>query len=138
VDLLVVDHLAGRVNVRGDQPSAEIFSDPLDPALRRADEDGHLIWGWSEGDLARWNTHLKVRQSHTVPFSVASDRLETMAHGVDVTISVTRHPEAEAALGRVREDADAGPEQSPRRAGPLGRLAPFGDLDFASVRPSAL
>ena len=104
VDLLVVDHLAGRVNVRGDQPSAEIFSDPLDPALRRADEDGHLIWGWSEGDLARWNTHLKVRQSHTVPFSVASDRLETMAHGVDVTISITRHPEAEAALGRVRED----------------------------------
>jgi hypothetical protein len=104
VDFLVVDHLAGPVVVDSDQPAIEVFSDPLDPALRRAEEDGRLIWGWSEGDLARWNQELEVRHEHTISFSVASDRIEAMAHGTDVTITVARHPEAEGAIARVHED----------------------------------
>jgi len=104
VDRLVVDHLAGPVAVGDSSRSIEVFSDPLDPALSRAEEAGRLIWGWSEPDLARWTGELEVRRGHTVPFSVASDRLEAIARGVDVTITVERHPEAEAAVHRVRDD----------------------------------
>ncbi len=104
VNYLIVDHLSGPVTVHGDSRSIEVFSDPLDPALRRAEGDGRLIWGWSEPDLARWNGELEVRRDQTVPFSVASDRLDAIARGVDVTITVVRHPEAEAAVRRVRED----------------------------------
>lgn len=104
VDYLVVDHLAGPVAVRGNARTIEVFSDPLDPALGRAEREGRSIWGWSEPDLARWNRELEVRRGHTVPFSVASDRLDAIACGVDVTITVAHHPEAEAAVRRVRED----------------------------------
>jgi hypothetical protein len=104
VDHLVVDHLAGPVTVHGDARTIEVFADPLDPALRRAEADGRSIWGWSEPDLARWNRELEVRRPHTVPFSVASDRLEAIEHGVDVRITVVHHPDAEAAIGSVRDD----------------------------------
>jgi hypothetical protein len=104
VDYLVVDHLAGPVGVRGTARTIEVFSDPLDPALRRAEYDGRSIWGWSEPDLARWNQELEVRRDRTVPFSVASDRLDAIARGVDVRVTVAHHPEAEAAVRRVRED----------------------------------
>ena len=104
VDYLIVDHLAGPVNVQGDALTIEVFSDPLDPALRRAEREGRSIWGWSEPALARWNRELEVRRDHTVPFSVASDRLEAIARGIDVRITVVHHPEAEAAISRVRED----------------------------------
>jgi len=104
VDILVVDHLAGPVDVRGDQPMVEVFSDPLDPALRRAEDVGRLIWGWSDADLARWNDELEVRRDHTVSFSVASERMEAMAEGTDVTITVARHPDAESAIARIHED----------------------------------
>ena len=99
-----MDHLAGPVTVHGEARTIEVFSDPLDPALTRAEREGRLIWGWSEPDLARWNQALEVRRDHTVPFSVASDRLEAIARGVDVTITVVHHPEAEDAVRRVRED----------------------------------
>jgi hypothetical protein len=104
VDYLIIDRLAGPVTVLGDARTIEVFSDPLDPALRRAESEGRSIWGWSEPDLARWNRELEIRRDHTVPFSVASDRLEAIARGVDVRITVVHHPEAEAAIGRVRED----------------------------------
>ena len=104
VDFLVVDHLAGPVHVDRDQPSIEVFSDPLDRNLREAEEDGRLVWGWSDSDVARFNADLEVQRDHTVPFSVAVDRLDAIAQGVAVTVTVARHPEAEAALARARED----------------------------------
>ena len=52
VDHLIVDHLAGFVRVDTAQPAIEVFADPIDPALRRAEESGRLIWGWSEAGLA--------------------------------------------------------------------------------------
>jgi len=104
VDYLVVDHLAGPVTVHGDARTIEVFSDPLDSALRRAESAGRSIWGWSEPDLARWNRELEVRRPHTVPFSVASGRLEAIEHGVDVRITVVHHPDAEAAIRSVRDD----------------------------------
>jgi len=103
VDHLVVDHLAGFVRVDTAQPAIEVFADPVDPGLRRAEESGRLIWGWSQAGLAIAN-YLEVRADHTVPFSVASERLDTMAAGIDVRLRVARHPEAEAAASRARED----------------------------------
>ncbi len=116
VDLLIVDHLAGPVRVDADQPVIEIFSDPLDPALRKAEEAGELVWGWSDADVADSNDFLEVAREHTVPFSVAADRLESIARGVAVTIDVARHAEAEAALRRVREDLRELRALSPRGA----------------------
>ncbi len=60
VDCLVVDHLAGLVSVPSGQASVEVFADPLDPALRRAEHDGRLLWGWADSDLARWNDALEI------------------------------------------------------------------------------
>jgi hypothetical protein len=104
VSHLVVDHLAGPVRIRDDRATVEVFADPLDPALHRAETHGRLIWGWSDSDVARCNSDLEVRRDHTVSFSVATDRLDVIAHGVDVTVTVARHPGAEAAVARVRED----------------------------------
>jgi hypothetical protein len=103
VDHLVVDHLAGFVRVGTTQPSIEVFADPVDPALRRAEEAGRPIWGWSGAALASYN-HLEVRADHTAPFSVASERLDTIAAGVDVRLRVAHHAQAEAAVNRARED----------------------------------
>ena len=116
VDLLIVDHLAGPVHVDTDQPVIEIFSDPLAPALRKAEEAGELVWGWSDADVADSNDFLEVAREHTVPFSVAADRLESIARGVAVTIDVARHAEAEDAVRRVREDLRELRALSPRGA----------------------
>jgi len=104
VDHLVIDHLAGRVDVGSRHATVQIFANPLDPALNQAEREGRLLWGWSDSEIARWNADLELRHDHTIPFSVATERLDAIAHGVDVTISVARHPDAEAALARVRED----------------------------------
>jgi hypothetical protein len=114
VDHLVVDHLAGLVRVETGQPSIEVFADPMDPGLRRAEEAGRLIWGWSDAGLAT-ASHLEIRAENTVPFSVASDRLETIADGVDICIRVARHPDAEAAATRAREDLRTLRSMSPDR-----------------------
>jgi hypothetical protein len=114
VDHLVVDHLAGIVRIDTPQPAIEVFADPIDHALRTAEEAGRLIWGWSEDALSRTN-HIEVRAAFTVPFSVASERLETMAAGVDVHLRVAQHAEAEAIVARVREDLRVLRSMSPER-----------------------
>jgi hypothetical protein len=103
VDHLVVDHLAGLVRMHTGQPSIEVFADPTDSGLRRLEGTGRLVWGWSQQSLAAGDA-IEVRAGHTVPFSVASERLETLAHGIDVRLRVAHHVEAEAATARVRED----------------------------------
>lgn len=103
VDHLVIDRLAGPVRVTSQQASIEIVADPIDPGLRKAEEGGRPIWGWSDAALATGRA-LEDQIGHTVPFSIASDRLDTMASGVDVRLSVARHPQAEAAVARCRED----------------------------------
>lgn len=103
VDHLVVDHLAGLVRIDTAQPSIEVFADPIDPGLRRVEDAGNPIWGWSEAGIASAN-NLEVRADHTVPFSVASERLDTIAAGVEVRLRVARHSAAEAAISRARED----------------------------------
>ncbi len=115
VDHLIVDHLAGLVRVDTDQPSIEVFADPLDSGLRRVEDSGRLIWGWSEQALAD-GTHVGGRVGHTVPFSVASDRLETLAGGIDVRLRVARHPAAEAATRRIREDLRVLRSMAPHRS----------------------
>jgi hypothetical protein len=103
VDLVIVDHFAGRVHVESDRPTIEVFSDPLDHTLRETKDDD-LVWGWSDSDVARFNADLEVQRDFTTPFSVASDRLEAISHGIAVTVIVARHQEAEVALARARED----------------------------------
>lgn len=103
VDHLVVDHLAGFVQVDSTQPSIEIIADPGTQALRQAEQEGQLVWGWSRSGLAAAN-HLEICANNTTPFSVASERLETIATGFDVRLRVSRHPKAEAAVNRARED----------------------------------
>jgi hypothetical protein len=103
VDHLIVDRLAGQVRLDTQQASIEIVADPIDPALRRAEDSGRAIWGWSEATLASGRV-LEERAEHTVPFSVAADRLDTIAAGIQVRLDVARHPQAEAAVVRTRED----------------------------------
>jgi hypothetical protein len=103
VDNLIVDHLAGFVEANTYRGAIEVFADPVDPSIRHAEEAGHLIWGWSDSDLAHGHS-TQQPQRFTVPFSVASERLETIGRGVDVTVVVCRHEPAEAALTRVRSD----------------------------------
>lgn len=113
VDHLIVDRLAGPVRVETQRPLVEVVSDPIDPTLRRSEAQGRPIWGWSEGSLASGRS-LERRLGHTVPFSVASERLETMAGGVSVRLCVAHHSEAEAAIARAREDLRLLRAMSPR------------------------
>ena len=114
VDHLVVDHLAGLVKIDTDQPSIEIFADPIDARLRRVEASGRLIWGWTDEGLARGND-IEVRAGFTTPFSVASDRLETLAGGIDVRLRVARHAAAEEATSRIREDLRLLRSMAPQR-----------------------
>lgn len=116
VDFLIVDHLSGPVRVNGDQPSAAVFSDPLDRILDDAESDGRLVWGWSDSAIARFNAELEVRQEQSESFSVATDRLEVIAKGVGIGITVVRHAEAEAGLARIREDLRLLRSMSPNRS----------------------
>ena len=115
VDHLVVDRLAGLVRVDPGQPSIEVYADPLDRGLQQVESAGRLIWGWSEEGLALGN-EIEQRSEHTVPFSVASDRLETLGGGIDVRLRVARHPAAEAATARVREDLRVLRAMAPQRS----------------------
>ena len=85
-------------------PTVALFADPLDPNLERLAERDELLWSWSEQDLAAGAAVLGYRAAGTVPFSVAHERLAQMAAGTDITIEVSHHPEADAAVDRARED----------------------------------
>lgn len=115
VDHLIIDRLAGPVRLRTTQASIEIVADPIDPSLRLAEANGRAVWGWSEESLAS-GQELETRLGHTVPFSVASDRLVTLAGGIDVRLNIARHPQAEAAVARAREDLRVLRAMSPRGA----------------------
>ncbi len=102
VDVVVVDHLSGQVwTADADVPTVRIFADPLDPELERLASSGELLWGWDEAELALLAGE---RRPVGVPFSVASERLETMAAGIKVIVHVAHHPEAERIVKRLRDD----------------------------------
>lgn len=117
VDVAVVDHLSGSVSAEPAVPTVRVFADALDPTLEQLANDGELLWGWTEADLALL---ARTRRDHpsAVPFSVAAQRLETMAAGVKTTIHVAHHGEAERTVRRLRDDLRtlgdlAGPEPRP-------------------------
>lgn len=103
VDVAVVDHLSGPVRADPVVPTVRVFADALDPALEQLANDGELVWGWTEADLALLAQIRRDRPS-AVPFSVAAERLETMAAGVRTTIHVAHHSEAEQTVRRLRDD----------------------------------
>lgn len=118
VDVVVIDHLSGPVGgTEPSVPTVRVFADPLDPELDRLAADGGLVWGWTESDLALLVGPGHGRRAGSVPFSVASERLETMAAGVKITIHVVHHPEAERIVKRLRDDlrtlADFGGSEPP-------------------------
>jgi len=103
VDVAVVDHLSGPVSGDPIVPTVRVFADPLDPELDRIAGNGELVWGWTEADLAVLAESKRDRHS-AVPFSVAAERLKTMAAGVKTTIHVAHHAEAEQTVRRLRDD----------------------------------
>ena len=104
VDVLIEDHLAGPVIGNRQLPTIGLYADPLDPALGKLAGAGEPMWGWDNAELAAWNSTLEVHTEGTVAFSVAHERLDCMARGTEVLIEVARHPEAEEAIARLRED----------------------------------
>lgn len=104
VDAVIVDHLAGPVDAEPAVPTVRIFANPRDPELARLNDCGELIWGWTEEDLAALQEVSIGDQKSTVPFSVAVDRLATMAGGVRTTIHVAHHLDAEKIVKRLRDD----------------------------------
>jgi hypothetical protein len=118
VDAVIVDHLSGPVIDDVTVPAVRVFADPLDPALAKLASQGELVWGWSGSDLLALGELTSPESAKRVPFSVASDRLETMASGVQATIHVAHHPQAELSLRRIREDLGA----LTKMVGPLSPL----------------
>jgi hypothetical protein len=103
VDVAVVDHLSGPVHADPVVPTVRVFADALDPELERLADAGEVIWGWTEAGLALLARARRDEQS-AVPFSVAAERLKTMAAGVKTTIHVAHHAEAEQTVRRLRDD----------------------------------
>ncbi|MFD1935140.1 hypothetical protein ACFSKW_27070 [Nonomuraea mangrovi] len=103
VDGLIEDHLAGAVQGGLKVPSVELYADPLDPRLESAATRGVLVWGWPESELTHGQPRTPIFEDQT-PFSVAHERLRTLAEGVSVAVEISRHDDAEAAIRRARED----------------------------------
>lgn len=104
VDHIVVDHLAGRVEGAPQGCAARVFADPLDPTLDLLADRGELVWGWSPTELRAEARCENGASRATTPFSVAEDRLATIANGVRMTIGLVHNESAEACLQRLRDD----------------------------------
>lgn len=121
VDVVVVDHLSGPVEASPKVSTIHVFADPLDPELRRLADQGHLIWGWSDSDLAAL-VEAETSAPSTVPFSVAADRLAVIANGIKTTVHVARDARTETIIRRLRDDL--------RTAGDLAGPSP----DFVALK----
>ena len=103
VDLVIVDGLAGSTRADIALPTVRVIADPLDPALSEASARGELMWGWTRADIAK-GVDGGSNGPIGAPFSVARERLDTIAHGVDITIRLARNTEAGRLAGRIRDD----------------------------------
>jgi hypothetical protein len=103
VDMVIVDGLAGSMPDDIRLPTVRVIADPLDPALPDAAARGELVWAWTQVDIAR-SVDDPGSGQRTSPFSVARDRLDAIAGGVDTTIRVVRNAEAGRLASRIRDD----------------------------------
>lgn len=103
VDLVIVDGLAGSTPDDIVLPTVRVIADPLDPAIADAAKRGELVWAWTRHDIAT-SVGGTGSGSITVPFSVARDRLQTIAQGVDMTIQIVGSAEAARLAHRIRDD----------------------------------
>jgi len=101
---VIVDHLAGHVRATPEVSTIRIFADPGDSELGRLADGGELIWGWAEEDLAAMENISETDRQNSVPFSVAADRLTTMAAGIRTKIHAAHNEEAEKIVKRLRDD----------------------------------
>jgi hypothetical protein len=103
VDVVVMDYLSGPVEGSPSVPTIRVFADPGDPELAKLSEQGDLVWGWTAAGLAPL-VESDTSPPAAIPFSVAADRLSVMAEGVQITIHVAHHAEAETIVRRLRDD----------------------------------
>ena len=106
-DVIIIDHLADEVQVESDRPHIRIIADPLNPVLDNLEIRRDLIWGWCGELLGHWQQSSREDEGFGVPFSASEERLATIQQGVDVSIIVCHHGEAERAIADLREDLRA-------------------------------
>ncbi len=103
VDLVIVDGLAGSTPDDIRLPTVRVIADPLDPVLPDLAARGELVWGWTNIDISRGVDDPGSGQP-TAPFSVARERLDAIARGVDITIRVASSSDAGRLASRIRDD----------------------------------
>ena len=105
VDVVIRDRLGGLVDGSSPQvPTIDLYADPFDGSLEAAANRGAMVWSWSSGDLGTLQ-HFEDRQwGSRLPFSVANDRLSTIAGGIERTIHVAHNEEAERASRALKDD----------------------------------
>ena len=104
VDVVIRDHLAGRAPGTPTVPTINIHADPLEPSLDDTFLSGEPIWGWGAGDVAMLSSTQSDAAHQRSPFSVAADRLATIASGIHRTIRVARNQEAEHWAKALKDD----------------------------------
>lgn len=104
VDVVIRDHLAGPTLGYPDVPTINVYADPLDRSLEDAQSRGEPVWGWGSGDISVLCA-LQVESVHgSSPFSVATDRLSTIASGIEPTIHVAHDEDAEHWSSALKDD----------------------------------
>ena len=104
VEVVIRDNLAGPVPGRPTVPTITICADPLDPSLNEAHGHDEPIWGWGVLDAALIGPTGPNSMGQRSPFSVAADRLATIASGTHRTIRVARNSEAEHWAAALKDD----------------------------------
>lgn len=104
VDIVIRDHLAGPAPGTPTVPTINVHADPLESSLQDASIGGEPIWGWGAGDVAMLTSTQPEGAYRRSPFSVAEDRLTTIASGIHRTIRVAYNQEAEHSAKALKDD----------------------------------
>ena len=118
-DVVIRDRIAGFAPGTPDVPTINIFADPLDSSLEEITEKGEAIWGWDGNDLALLDPPKSRHAGAVSPFSVATDRFNSIKSGLRTTIHVSPNLEAEKCAESLKDDlmtlnAMAGSNPSPQ------------------------
>ena len=104
VDIVIRDHLAGPAPGTPTVPTINVHADPLESSLQDASSGGEPIWGWGAGDIAMLTSTQPGGVHSRSPFSVAENRLTTIASGIHRTIRVAYNQEAEYSAKALKDD----------------------------------
>ncbi|MCY4579224.1 MAG: hypothetical protein OXD31_09250 [Chloroflexi bacterium] len=105
VDVVIRDRLGGLVDGSSPQvPTIDLYADPFDSSLEDSANRGALVWSWGIADLGTLQSFEGRQWGSRLPFSVANDRLSTVADGIARTIHVAHNEEAERASKALKDD----------------------------------